>query len=477
MSVGGEGRSDAERVEPPSAERLPATDLDVGGRDRPAGWVPMVASLVQPGLVQLARLVERGELWLTLAFSLLWLFPNRYSFMSLALVFPLWICRWIARGRLFLPAPTDVPVAFLLLWLPVNLWASADWTLTRVALLQLAAGILLFLATYHWATTMHRLRLLAAFLSLIAIGMAIVAPMTVQWGGSKIFALPVLYEVFSQRLPETINPNVLAGALVMLLPLPLALVTAKGALGNSIRQRVWFAGPLLLAIALGGLTLMLTQSRGAYAALLGAVACLLGLRGRRARMLLLILGLVGLALFLYWGPDRLADTLSTSQTLGSWQGRREVWSRSLYAIVDFPFTGIGLGTFSRVIPLLYPYFILGRPDVVIPHAHNLFLQVAVDLGLPGLVTYLSLLMLSVFMAWRSYLWARARREPVAAALALGLLGSYAAMGAHGLVDAVSWGSKVAVVPWLLMGMTVALYRLLHQDDRLRQNRSLPGQAL
>jgi O-antigen ligase len=44
----------------------------------------------------------------------------------------------------------------------------------------------------------------------------------------------------------------------------------------------------------------------------------------------------------------------------------------------------------RVVPVLYPLFTVPL-DSDIAHAHNIFLQTALDLGIPGLVAYLALL--------------------------------------------------------------------------------------
>ena len=44
-------------------------------------------------------------------------------------------------------------------------------------------------------------------------------------------------------------------------------------------------------------------------------------------------------------------------------------------------------------------------------------------------------------------------------LAAGLLGSLTALVVHGLTDAVTWGTKPAVMVWAVFGVTVALYRL------------------
>ena len=50
--------------------------------------------------------------------------------------------------------------------------------------------------------------------------------------------------------------------------------------------------------------------------------------------------------------------------------------------------------------LLYPFF-LAAPDTI-RHAHNLFLQIAVDLGLPGLVAWLAIWLAVTASAWGVY---------------------------------------------------------------------------
>ncbi len=62
------------------------------------------------------------------------------------------------------------------------------------------------------------------------------------------------------------------------------------------------------------------------------------------------------------------DALAADGVASGFDVRVEIWGRALYALHDFPFTGIGIGTFDQVIPLLYPYFLIppgrehpGRP--------------------------------------------------------------------------------------------------------------------
>src|SRR5438477_7439531 len=77
--------------------------------------------------------------------------------------------------------------------------------------------------------------------------------------------------------------------------------------------------------------------------------------------------------------------LFQSDSVGDFAVRVEIWSRALQVIHDFPLTGIGMGAFRTAVPALYPY-VISDPEKV-HHAHNLYLQIGADLGLPGLAAF------------------------------------------------------------------------------------------
>jgi putative inorganic carbon (HCO3(-)) transporter len=133
-----------------------------------------------------------------------------------------------------------------------------------------------------------------------------------------------------------------------------------------------------------------------------------------------------------------------------WRGGRTVGDLELRVLRAgiFP-TGVGL-VFDRVIPLLYPYFLI-PPSIEIPHAHNLLLQVGIDLGIPGLVAYLAILMV-VFVRLISAL--RRPANGLNWALAAGVLSGLTAMLVHGLLDAPLWGTKLAFLPWLFFALAM-----------------------
>jgi putative inorganic carbon (HCO3(-)) transporter len=356
---------------------------------------------------------------------------------------------------------------------PVAVWASAVRDLTVEALAYLLAGVVLFSAVAHWTRQAGRAWWIWAALVTVGLVLAVLAPLGMRFSDSKLFSLPSVYTRWSGRLSETINANVLAGALVVLWPICLAGVRfqvsgpkphvsritrhASRITHHALRLVAVVSALLLLA------TLVLTQSRGAYLAAAASLLVLLSLHCPKAARvvvpLAVVVGLVG-ASFVGW--DTVADQLTSGEATSGLDSRVEIWSRSIYAIQDFPFTGLGLGTFERVVAILYPLFL--HPEGTVPHAHNLFLQVAVDLGLPGLVAYLALLGLTFASAFSAYRAFRQKEENALASLCAGCIAGLGGMCVHGLVDVANWGLKLAFIPWVVMGLVVALHGLAEGEE-------------
>ncbi|MFQ5614032.1 MAG: O-antigen ligase family protein [Anaerolineae bacterium] len=360
-----------------------------------------------------------------------------------------WIVRLLAYNRFSLRTPADWPLAALALLVPVTLWATPLPDVTRPAILRLLTGLALFYAIVNWATSPTRLRSLLAGAVGSGLVLALSAPFSVEWPtGQK---LPLVPEILSQRLTllvtDTINPNVMAGTLVVLLPCGLALLLFTS------RQMRWPAR-LLLAVAVLSIVgvLTLAQSRGSLFALGITLIVLALLRWRWGWLLLLVSAITGAIVVRALGVSATLDILTTDIASGGVANRLEIWSRALSMIQDFPFTGVGMGTFQPVAGLLYPFFLA---PAGVPHAHNLFLQVAVDLGLPGLAAWTAILMLVFFAAWQVYRRGRDAGDGWMMGLGAGLLGSQVALVTHGLVDAVTWGTRPAVIVWALWGLALA----------------------
>ena len=423
--------------------------------------------------------ITAHELWFLAVPIPLLIFPNPATPLALIGVAFLWLIRWVARGHITVRTPVDVPIVGLLVMIPVALYASVDLAKSWIILYQVIAGMALFYGLVNALRLEKDVWRMAFLLVLGGGGLALIAPLGTTWRGNKLLNLPAILSRVPRVLPDVIHYNVLAGALVLIIPIGFSLLlrsgwsypTSRGG-SHAADPRAWEPAlpqnlPLRLALGLALVLIVaitvLTQSRGGYVALAVGMLLFAIVVNRWFLVLGLAVALGVAAVIRFVGIETLAELLLTTDALGGWAGREEVWSRAIYMIQDFPYTGIGLGTFGKVLPVMYPLFLAG-PDADVPHAHNLFLQVAVDLGLPGLVAFVGLLSGSLIAAWKAYRDYGVRKEAGPQGLALGLLVSLLIMGIHGLTDAVTWGTKPAIVPWCIMGLTMALYRVSEEGQ-------------
>ena len=377
------------------------------------------------------------------------LIPQLYHPFLLAALFLAWPLRLLTTRRLSIPSPLLGSIYFILLWLPINIWASADRSTSWIASGYLLFGIALYSAAINWRPAQQKPQLVAWFLLLLGGGLALASPPIVAWKPQfRLFYLP-LYDLI-QSMPvdigETIHANILAGVLVMVLPLFVILAAVPG-----WTARTWSRMVCGIVAAVIFVLLILTQSRGGYLGTMGALALLALLRWPRLRYFTPVAVVAIVTIIWRWGVEDILNILSNDSSLGGWAGRLDIWTQSWRALNDFLFTGIGIGTFMLVIPLLYPL----RVNIeAFPHAHNLFLQIGVDLGLPSLLAY-SLLLVNVFRMLTQLL--RQRTNILTWTLAAGATASTVAMLIHGLFDAVTWGTKLAFIPWLLFALVTLLY--------------------
>ncbi|HXF62437.1 MAG TPA: O-antigen ligase family protein, partial [Caldilineaceae bacterium] len=258
-------------------------------------------------------------------------------------------------------------------------------------------------------------------------------------------ALPFLGNAF--------NPNRVASVVMLFVAPALALLLASP--GREMNRSLWWLGKgalLGLALFFGG-ALLLTQSRTGLlaAALASGLVCLLA--GRRGWLVLGVGLLLAVATLDVFGPQGVLDVLAVQgeapPEAGSllervladrnMAGRLMIWRRAWYGIGDAPLTGVGLGVFQLAAREPYPALPDYRPDPDITHAHNLFLQTGLDLGLPGLLALMALLGFAVAALVRLF---RATAPGTPARLwAVGMAGALLAFLVFNLLDAVTLGAR------------------------------------
>lgn len=131
--------------------------------------------------------------------------------------------------------------------------------------------------------------------------------------------------------------------------------------------------------------MLLTQSRGVMLALLVAVLLLSFARPFRGSYIIAVLLLLG-ALFSFFAFEPLVTARGLSY-------RPEIFQESLRIIGASPLTGIGIAA-------EYSITLASEPGRTIPHTHNLFLHVAVELGVPGAFLFGVLWLCMGWDAWR-----------------------------------------------------------------------------
>lgn len=420
-----------------------------------------LAILTFPLLLPSRFLPQSAHPYLLLLLFLFW--PLRYfipSHFAKTSTQPSYLDRLI-------PSPLQWPIVLILLWLPINLWVSANRAQSYTSAGYLLLGVAVYVALINWSFVQHRPRRLAQIIAFSGVGLACVAPFFTAWKVEfRLFRFPIYDLLRSLSLEtrlgiiETIHANVLAGTLVIVLPI--LIVLALGTVDQSAVVRNYRGLSLSWPWVIGGALMLgviaLSQSRGAYLAVLLSVGLLCCFRWRKLLLGLSTGGVLAAVLLFYYGdPFAALDVIATDSALGGAEFRIDVWSNSLYAISDFIFTGIGIGTFNQIVPEFYPFAYVN--GAFAHHAHNLYLQIALDIGVPGLIVYL---LLMVGLMWMLVVVLRATPSVETRLLAIGAVGSLAAYLAHGLLDAVTWGTKLAFMPWMVFALITLLYKQTRQ---------------
>ena len=243
------------------------------------------------------------------------------------------------------------------------------------------------------------------------------------------------------------NGNHMATLLLAAIPfVPALLLSGK----SQQRLRGKSAATITIAIAALGLILIGIALNRSLAALLLVVPVLLatglmipvGWRLRWVGVPLVVFALAGAVAALSTNP--LNSTSASSAKEFSLQSRQYIWRTTAAAIAEtFP-VGTGLGSFQQV------YRLQENPDRVdatyVNHAHNDYLELAMELGLPGI-----LLILAFFAWWGrrlAQIWSSNLSSPFDRAATI----ASAAILAHSVVDYPLRTSAMAAVFAMCIGI-------------------------
>lgn len=240
------------------------------------------------------------------------------------------------------------------------------------------------------------------------------------------------------------NPNAFGEVLVMLLPLAVALVIAS-------RSR-WGKLAALCAAGTGVIALGMTYNRASWIGGVAAAGVFVFLWNRKLIPGLLLLGICALPVL----PDTIFNRILTIFNLKdtSTSSRFPLYAAALEMIKTRPIRGAGLGT--DVVRLAIKDMNLYHGAAPFVHAHNLYLQIWLETGLIGLLSYLAAMISALKAAAKA---CKLRCPQEVRLITIGAAAAVAGILVDCLADYLWNYPRVMVVFWFLFAILLSGVKL------------------
>jgi hypothetical protein len=410
-------------------------------------------------LKTLAKWVLAAEPYLlVITLSLFWLTPERLEFLLLFL--PAMIARLILYRRLWTPTPMDIFLVALVILILLN-YRFAPYTRS----FWIGSRGLLGVALVWSLTDLARRRgsMNGLVMAVILLGLLVG---TLALGSSQWTTKSAQLKPFTDLLPtirnfpgsvKGFNVNEIAGAMAWLMPFAGGIAIHEWRQPGKHHPRLFYATLTFFLLWLG---LFLGQSRLAIFGIIAALGVLIFTlipRGRWRWLALAALVAFTVIELVFFVGIFTPDAALAARDETSWSNRFKIWESAIDMTLDYPLTGVGINKF-RLKPVRVRYPVPGYETKVLPHAHNEWLQISTDLGIPGLIVFAGWHLVGLYMLltiWR-------RGDGFAKAVAVSLLAGFIAHGVFGLGDAITLWDRFTFVYWLLVGLTTAQYVLIRE---------------
>lgn len=211
-----------------------------------------------------------------------------------------------------------------------------------------------------------------------------------------------------------VTPNILAGYLIMIIPL--ALIN---------KNRAWFILPLSFA-------LLLTKSLGAFLTLFLGLVIYFHLQGKLGkRKTIILFGLLIIISLLFM--ERTTAQKQYFQPVFSTLMRLSYWRETLSIIKSKPLTGMGIGNFNLT---------QSR------YAHNSYLQIWAEMGILGIASFLWLI-IAIFQSATKNIRSSSNKE-----LIIGLIAANTVFLIHNFIDFSLFLPEVTFIWWTIFGLII-----------------------
>ncbi|MGA9349063.1 MAG: O-antigen ligase family protein [Anaerolineae bacterium] len=392
------------------------------------------------------------------------------TFLNLVLgvIFVVWLARMVTgQQKEFVTSPLALPIVIFLFLAFVSFVAGlAHASPTPNAVRRFAEiilGIALFFVTVNCVRTREELEQLILIIILAGFGEALIGvvlyflpqALTVRLlSALRIFNYPAGWGVLRfirddpllpmRAIGTSVDPNILGGLLILVGSLTVPQLFTRRPLFKRL-----LAVPIL---AVMGLCLVLTFSRGSMFGLGCALALLGVVKYRRLLPVLTIAGLLILLLpqtqeyVVHFIQGVRIQDLASQMRLGEYKDAFILISR-------YPWIGVGF---------------IGTPDIdIYLGVSSLYLLIAEEMGLVGLAVFLAIMAIFFRYTWRS--WKSMGHDPRLEVLLLGLQTAVVGGLVGGILDHYLFSYPHAVAFfWLYIGLAVAAARLAEARPELEE---------
>lgn len=383
------------------------------------------------------------------------LFPSMKYIWILFIIPLIWIWRWVAKNNFFERTILDWAIFILAIQVLATCLIVPDLAFS----LPKIAGVLFGIAFFYSITALLKTDKLirTGIILFLGGGLALSFIGILGMIRSNAKYLDELYKI-STLIPKInfniagaekgFHMNAIGGTLILIIPLYIILIflyLRRKKQNNLILKNRLFLIILFSGFLVTSTVLLLTQSRGSWIGLsLSFLILLIPKRRGKKWGLLLIFFFVAVYLILL-GIDKIPHSIK--QTKGAMVARMQLWDLAIETIDDHPVFGIGMNRVRKIPEVGYER----------SHVHNHLFHTAAELGIPGLIAYLGILIGAGYMCIE--IWRKSNKGWIGM-VALGLGCGQLAHFIFGMADSIPLGAKVGIFFWFSLALIAAMYNYM-----------------
>lgn len=391
------------------------------------------------------RIVRYCDLGIELSLNLLiFILPFRHtaSIRSFCILFPLllWIVKMVLQRKLlFSRTSLDFPIFAFFLWGLISLLTATD---LRYSINEIKGEMgTYFLLFYLVINNLQDEEKIKGLINTLALGV-----FTMSFYGIMEFL-----QREHSSITDVIKVNSLAVDLGVYLVLTIPTVFILQKLSGSIKEKIFISVIILLSIG----ALYLTHNRAAWIAFIAQAILLIGIK-KKWKTLLATVTLAIIIATISPVKDIFTHEVSVPSQTGemvkreTFLSRLAIWEEGIEKVKKHPLTGIGYGreSFKKT----FPDSPAMKEDSGLWHTHNIFMETALEIGIPGLIIFIWLL----YSLTKSLIKGMKTMVGFGGALMTSLLIVLIGFIIRNQFDYI-YVDDTALMFWLLMGMGMALF--------------------